>query len=126
MNEWKFWQREIATMKYEKKETKTHPELLVEGGCAAAGHDSSPYQQTVRSSHSEKKRNLIGLGGGNYKGSGHENPSFERSLSAPAGFGALEEDDVEEDKLIPKKGKILIKIKAKGHDKRDIEVLEEI
>ena len=122
MNEWGYWQREIAGMEYEKKETETKPELLVEGGCAGDVHSNTPYQRGVRKPHAKMKRDLIGLGGNKYKGGPYGDPSFERSLSAPP----LGEGSVEEDKLIPKKGKIKIRIKAKGHDKKHIDVLEEI
>lgn len=50
------------------------------------------YQNQVKNAHKNKKIKLIGLGGGKNTPQ-TQKPDFNRSKSAPAGFGALEEDD---------------------------------
>jgi Tfp pilus assembly protein PilX len=125
MNEWGYWQREIATMKYEKKETENKVELLIEGGCAAAGHSNTKFQKAVQAGHQERKDKYTRTGGNKFRGAPFVvDPPSTRAYSAAPGY--LEEENVEEDKLIPKKGKIKIRIKAKSHDKKHIDVLEEI
>ena len=57
--------------------------------------DSQAERYTKDGKHREMKKRLIGLGGEESTGGGegHEKPDMERSKSAPAGFGALEEQE---------------------------------
>ena len=76
--------------------------------------EESRYQRSQKRKHSKMKKKLIGLGknkefGG---GKGHKRPKMTRSKSAPAGFGALEEEN---DK---KKRKIKVKIIDNIDEKR--------
>lgn len=72
---------------------------------------TEPYQKEVRTKHRRMKIGLIGKGGNKYKSQPYTiNPDYNRSKSAPA---MEEELDIEEDKLIPKKIKLKIKVKKK-------------
>ena len=72
-----------------------------------------PFQRKMAANHRKLKKRLIGLGGNRKKvGPYNQNPSYERSKSAPAGFGALEEVDLE------KKRRIKVKINQNLDEKR--------
>tara|TARA_R100000808_G_C2145911_1_gene153785 strand:+ start:2563 stop:2736 length:174 start_codon:yes stop_codon:yes gene_type:complete len=50
------------------------------------------FQDKMKKKHKKMKFKLIGKGGNKHKAAPFkENPNYERSESAPAGFGALEE-----------------------------------
>jgi ADP-ribose pyrophosphatase YjhB (NUDIX family) len=68
------------------------------------------YLATQRKNHFKKKKRLIGLGKNKHTGGGkgHTKPSFQRSASAPAGFGVLEEEE-------EVKRKLKVKISKKKH-----------
>ena len=73
--------------------------------------EKSRIQRKWEKEHKRKKEKLIGLGpnkdfGG---GKGHKRPKMSRSKSAPAGFGALEEENGD------KKPKIKVKIVQKAY-----------
>ena len=64
--------------------------------------EKSAFQAEMERGHRKKKKKLIGLGknkdfGG---GKGHSRPKMDRSKSAPAGFGVLEEENNEEKRII--------------------------
>ena len=76
--------------------------------------EESRFQLSQKKKHSKMKKRLVGMGknvhfGG---GKGHKRPKMTRSKSAPAGFGALEEEN---DK---KKRKIKVKIVDNIDEKR--------
>jgi len=72
---------------------------------------TEPYQRKIRSKHRKMKIALIGKGGNKHKSMPYTlDPDYNRSKSAPP----LGEDyEIEEDKLIPKKIKMKIKVKTK-------------
>ena len=74
---------------------------------------TEPFQRKMAAKHRKLKKKLVGLGGNRKKvGPYDQNPSYERSKSAPAGFGALEEVDLE------KKRRIKVKINQNLDEKR--------
>jgi len=74
---------------------------------------NEPFQRKMAEKHREMKKRLIGLGGNKKKvGPYTENPSLERSKSAPPGFGALGEAKKEE------KTRIKVKINQNLDEKR--------
>jgi len=74
---------------------------------------NEPFQRKMAQKHRELKKKLIGLGGNRKKeGPYTQNPSYERSKSAPPGFGALEEINLE------KKRRIKVKINQNLDEKR--------
>jgi len=74
---------------------------------------TEPFQRKMAQKHRELKKRLIGLGGNRKKeGPYTQNPSYERSKSAPPGFGALGEVNLE------KKRRIKVKINQNLDEKR--------
>ncbi len=72
-----------------------------------------PFQRKMAAKHRKLKKRVIGLGGNKKKvGPYNQNPSFERSKSAPPGFGALGEVKLE------KKRRIKVKINQNLDEKR--------
>jgi len=76
--------------------------------------EETRYQKKMKRKHGKMKKKLVGLGknkefGG---GKGHKRPQMSRSKSAPAGFGALEEENGK------KKRKIKVKIVDNIDEKR--------
>ena len=70
---------------------------------------TEPYQKEISSKHRKMKIRLIGKGGNRFKGKPYTNsPDYDRSKAAPP-IG--ENFDIEEDKLIPRKIKMKIRIK---------------
>lgn len=74
---------------------------------------TEPFQRKMAAKHRKLKKRLIGLGGNSKKVAPYDqNPSFERSKSAPPGFGALGEVNLE------KKRQIKVKINQNLDEKR--------
>ena len=74
---------------------------------------NEPFQRKMAARHREMKKKLIGLGGNKKKvGPYNQDPSFERSKSAPPGFGAIGEAKNEE------KRRIKVKINQNLDEKR--------
>ena len=73
--------------------------------------EKASYQAKMKRKHRKMKRKLVGMGGNSHfgGGKGHKRPKMNRSKSAPAGFGALEEDNKD------KKRTIKVKIVQKVH-----------
>ena len=72
-----------------------------------------PFQRKMAAKHRKLKKRLIGLGGNRKKvGPYNQNPPYERSKSAPPGFGALGEVNLE------KKRRIKVKINQNLDEKR--------
>jgi len=76
--------------------------------------EESRYQKKMKRKHRKMKKKLVGLGKNKHfgGGKGHKRPKMSRSKSAPAGFGALEEENNQ------KKRRIKVKIVQKVDEKR--------
>jgi hypothetical protein len=74
---------------------------------------TEPYQRKICSKHRKMKIRLVGRGGNRFKSAPFNvNPNYNRSKSAPAPAMA-ENVEIEEDKLIPRKKKIKVKMRVK-------------
>ena len=79
------------------------------------------YQLKVKKKHKDMKKKLIGYGGNKHTGGGkgHERPSFERSKSAPPGFGAMgEQKETKSEKYRKIKVKIVQDIEERRKKRR--------
>ena len=76
-----------------------------------------PFQRAMKKKHRNMKRRLVGYGKNKHfgGGKGHSRPKMDRSKSAPAGFGVLEEENDEKSK---KKVKIKVKFVKNIEEKR--------
>lgn len=79
--------------KYAKNGTQVLRKSVELAKNAGLINEESRYQQTVKKKHRKAKEKLVGLGKNKHfgGGKGHSRPKMNRSKSAPAGFGALEE-----------------------------------
>ena len=70
---------------------KAHDELSVMDQILS---ETEVYQLKIRKNHWNNKKKMVGLGKNKHTGGGkgHSRPKYKRSKSAPAGFGALEEE----------------------------------
>ena len=71
--------------------------------------EESRFQSAMKQKHRKMKQKLVGMGKNKHfgGGKGHKRPKMTRSKSAPAGFGALEEEKPK------KKRQIRVKITRK-------------
>ena len=80
--------------------------------------EETRYQRSQKRKHSKMKKKLVGLGKNKYfgGGKGYSRPKMSRSKSAPAGFGALEEENDAKEHTI--KVKIVQKVDEKRKKRR--------
>jgi len=88
--------RGVSVIRYKEKIPKKRRQPFRGPGSYTKRVQESEYQKSVKKKHRRLKTRLIGKGNQPNVPPYSKKPSMDRSKSAPAGFGALEEEAIEE------------------------------